>query len=180
MGTALVTPPTGRSEPEGGGPIPELKGGGPIPGLIEGGPRPRGSACASDAPSAESSNVAQKAKRARWCGWCARHAVAPLTRPINLRRLMTGLYSDESLSGRAGRLAWGNRVRRRPASENLLQPLTTVYGPTRTSRHVRSSAAVGAIADVRFIGASRGQIVRSPRQSRNDPKNKADPEYTLH
>ena len=131
MGTALVTPPTGRSEPEGGGPIPELKGGGPIPGLIEGGPRPRGSACASDAPSAESSNVAQKAKRARWCGWCARHAVAPLTRPINLRRLMTGLYSDESLSGRAGRLAWGNRVRRRPASENLLQPLTTVYGVRR-------------------------------------------------
>jgi len=49
------------------------------------------------------------------------HAVAPPTRPINSRRLMTGLHSDESLSGRAGRLAWGNRVRRRPASENLLR-----------------------------------------------------------
>src|SRR5215510_10553726 len=146
MGTALVTPPTGRSEPEGGGPIPELKGGGPIPGLIEGGPRPRGSACASDAPSAESSNVAQKAKRARWCGWCARHAVAPLTRPINLRRLMTGLYSDESLSGRAGRLAWGNRVRRRPASENLLQPLTTVYGTCATSRGEPGMSAFGGEA----------------------------------
>src|SRR5262245_47077495 len=156
MGTALVTPPTGRSEPEGGGPIPELKGGGPIPelkdggpipGLIEGGPRPRGSACASDAPSAESSNVAQKAKRARWCGWCARHAVAPLTRPINLRRLMTGLYSDESLSGRAGRLAWGNRVRRRPASENLLQPLTTVYGTSATSPVDQPRSAFGGKPD---------------------------------
>src|SRR6266545_4067485 len=74
MGTALVAPPTGRSGPEGGELIPGLIE--PIPGLIgpiEGGPRPRGSACASDAPSAASSNAA---KRASWFGWCAR------TRPL--------------------------------------------------------------------------------------------------